>query len=155
MTRRGFSLVEVLAALAIAGLLAAWAVQSLPALTQRARRAAAMAGLLELALRQEAYRARHGVYACEPAALGWPPETDGSLPWPDPQRAWYRLRLHGLPTCSEHHRDAAGGAAEGAARGAAGYRAEALPAAWRGRASCELLIVEPAGARSAEASPCR
>ena len=67
--RRGFTLVELVVAVALAALLAAVA---LPAYTQHlaaGRRADAVAALMQLQMAQERHHVNHGVYAGDRAAL--------------------------------------------------------------------------------------
>ena len=130
--RRGFSLPELLVALAIAAIVACCAVSSLRQAVRQTRRAAAAATLLELATRQEAHRARHGRYAVDPAALGWRGEADGSVPWPDAARSWYLLRLRATP---------------GPFPGTNGYQALACPLGAQADDPCGCLGIDSSGRR--------
>ena len=59
---RGFTLLEVLCAIAVAGILLAAAVNGLRQLVQQARRLDAVGALLELHIAQERHHAHHGRY---------------------------------------------------------------------------------------------
>ena len=136
---RAFSLPELLLGVLVAAILLACALAPLQRSLQRARRAAASAALLELALRQESHRALHGSYARTPAALGWPQYADGAAPWPSPARAWYLLRLHSSAP--------PGGAADD-------YQAVALPLPAQAGEPCGKLGIDHLGRRSAAAPDC-
>jgi type IV pilus assembly protein PilE len=73
----GFTLVELCVALAVAGLLAAISWPSLQSQVQRGRRADAVTALTRLQLAQEQYRAHHGLYAAQLAALRGVPARSG------------------------------------------------------------------------------
>ena len=73
--RRGFTLVEVLVVLALAALVVAAALPSYRAQLQRAGRADAVEALVRLQAAQERYRAAHGWYAPQLAALGASPRS--------------------------------------------------------------------------------
>lgn len=68
--RNGFTLVEVVVVLAVAGLLAAIAWPSLQSQLTRARRADATAALQRLEVAQARHHAQHGLYTADPRALG-------------------------------------------------------------------------------------
>ncbi len=131
---RGATLPELLVVLALLGLLGVVAQGLLQPALQRARRGAAGAALLELALRQERHLARHGRYAVDPRALGLAPAPDGSVAWPSPARPWYALRLHG---------------AASNAPGLRGYRAVATPQGLQSGDACGSLSIDQAGRRQA------
>lgn len=65
----GFSLMELLIALAIAAILLAVALPSFTAAQQKGRRADAVDGLLSIQLAQERWRASHAAYSTDPAEL--------------------------------------------------------------------------------------
>jgi type IV pilus assembly protein PilE len=67
--RRGFSLVEICVVLALTGIVATLAWPSLQSQLQRSRRADGVAALLRVQMAQESYRAHHGLYATQLAAL--------------------------------------------------------------------------------------
>jgi type IV pilus assembly protein PilE len=69
-TRNGFTLVELMLVLAVAGLLATLAWPSLQSQLTKSRRADATAALQRLALAQARYHAAHGLYTDDPRALG-------------------------------------------------------------------------------------
>jgi type IV pilus assembly protein PilE len=73
MSRRGFTLLELLVALVVLGILAAIAVPAYQRHVRRVHRAEAMTTLLELLAAQERFHLRHGVYSSDPAA----PPPDG------------------------------------------------------------------------------
>lgn len=65
----GFSLMELLIALAIAGILLTIALPSFTAAQQKGRRADAVDGLLSIQLAQARWRASHSAYSTDPAEL--------------------------------------------------------------------------------------
>jgi len=67
--RRGFSLVEICVVLALTGIVATLAWPSFQSQLQRGRRADGVAALLRVQMAQESYRAHHGLYATQLAAL--------------------------------------------------------------------------------------
>lgn len=81
----GFSLPELLIALAIVAILATITIPSYSGLAAKARRSDAMVALLQIQLEQERWRADHAQYAKTLQALGWstPVSPDG----------YYRLRI--------------------------------------------------------------
>lgn len=79
MRARGFSFVEVLATCAIAAVLAALALPAWTAQLVKARRADATLALDRLQAAQERYRARHGRYAADLAALPAAARSDEGL----------------------------------------------------------------------------
>lgn len=86
--KRGYTLVELLACLALVALLAAIAIPSWQATVTRAQRADGKAALLALAAAQERYRFVHGRYA--DAAAPAPPDGLGLA---SSERGWYELRI--------------------------------------------------------------
>ncbi|GAB4037552.1 MAG: hypothetical protein Fur0014_05370 [Rubrivivax sp.] len=76
MARRGFTLIEVVVALAAVAMLAAFALPTFAGRLNAARRADATAALERIQAAQERHRALHGLYASELSALG---QTSGSL----------------------------------------------------------------------------
>lgn len=98
---RGFSLIELLVTLAVAGTLALWVVPAALDQVRRARRAAAQAGLQEAALWLERFRGEHGQYLQTragapmllPAALQEVPHGAGAA-------AHYRIALDALDSQS-------------------------------------------------------
>lgn len=74
---RGLTLVELLVALALVALLASLAYPSHRGAVFRARRADALAALMQLQAAQERHRSQHPSYAGSVAALGLPAVTPG------------------------------------------------------------------------------
>lgn len=81
----GFSLFELLTALAIVGILATISVPAYQGMVAKARRSDALSAMLQVQLAQERWRSEHTSYATSLAALGWssPKSPDG----------YYRLRI--------------------------------------------------------------
>lgn len=69
--RAGFSLIELLIVLAIVAILASLTIPSYTNYVYKSRRADAITELLRLQLAQEQWRAGHGDYSDDLAALGW------------------------------------------------------------------------------------
>jgi type IV pilus assembly protein PilE len=114
---QGFSLLELLIALAIVAILATITVPSFSGLLDRSRRSDAMSALLLVQLAQERWRSRNISYAQSLEALGWasPASSEG----------YYQLRVS--------YADAAG------------YRVLALPKDVQRRDSCGIFAVNAAG----------
>lgn len=70
---RGFTLTELLATLAVAGVLAGVAVPNYQGSLQKGRRADATSTLVRLQAAQERMRAHHGLYSADLRALGVSP----------------------------------------------------------------------------------
>lgn len=132
--RGGFTLVEVLACIALVAILATLAVPGWQSLLERTRRADAAAALYALATAQERYRLLYGRYA--DAAAPAPPVGLGMAL---SERGWYRLRIERADESS--------------------FVASARPAdssPQTGDAECTLLTIDHAGTRnSAPAAPDR
>ena len=76
MKPRGFTLLEVLTALVVVGVLAAIAIPSWRSHLLRTRRAEAMNALLAVQRAEDEHFGRNGLYAAGPAALGLPATTE-------------------------------------------------------------------------------
>lgn len=130
--RAGFTLVELVACLAIVAILAALATPSWRYLVLRAQRADATAALYALATAQERYRMVHGRYA--DAAAPAPPVGLGLA---QSTRGWYELRIERADATS--------------------YTATARPIAGATQAAdtrCRILSIDQAGERgSGPAAP--
>lgn len=81
----GFTLFELLIALAIVAILATISIPAYQDVVARSRRSDAMAAVLRVQLAQERWRSEHAAYADSLAALGW-----SSTESPD---GYYRLRI--------------------------------------------------------------
>jgi len=114
---QGFSLLELLIALAIVAILATITVPSFSGLLAKSRRSDAMSALLLVQLAQERWRSRNTSYAQSLEELGWasPISSEG----------YYQLRV------SE--------------AGVAGYRILAQPTAVQQRDSCGVFAVDANG----------
>jgi len=77
----GFTLVELLIAATVVGILAAIAWPAYTAHIEQARRADAAAALLRVELAQARFRAHHGLYARELRALGVPAQAGADGRW--------------------------------------------------------------------------
>lgn len=113
----GFSLIELLIALAIVAILAAITVPSFSGLVAKSRRSDAMAALLDVQLAQERWRALNYSYAPALAELGWT-----SADSPD---GYYQLRI----TQAD----------------AAGFRVTARPVGAQQSDSCGVFAVDQQG----------
>ena len=131
--RRGFTLLELLACLAIVAVLATLALPAWHGVMLKARRTDAVAALYAVAAAQERYRLVHGRYAgqAEPA----PPV---GLGLGASERGWYRLRIE--------QSDAVGFVASA-------RPAEGSPQA--GDADCRLLTIDATGERGSSPAPPR
>jgi type IV pilus assembly protein PilE len=76
---RGFSLIELMIVLTLAGVLASVALPSFADALRRGRRAEAVAALMQLQLAQERWRADHADYGGDPRTLGLPTTTTTGL----------------------------------------------------------------------------
>lgn len=74
--RRGFTLVEVLVVLAVAGILAAITLPASLSYLQKARRSDAVAALTRLQFAQERFHALHGLYAADQRQLAGSVRSD-------------------------------------------------------------------------------
>lgn len=123
--KRGFTLVELLVCVAIAGLLAAIALPSWRAVVLRTHRSDAFAALYALAVAQERYRLVHGRYADHAA-----PAPPVGLGLGHSERGWYELRIERADASS--------------------FVASARPAAGSPQAAdadCRLLTIDETGLR--------
>lgn len=80
---KGFTLTELMIAVAIVGILAAIAYPSYIDSVRKSRRPLAKSALLEVAQREEAYYARKAAYATALGALGYTGLVGGKLPVKD------------------------------------------------------------------------
>ena len=86
--RRGFTLVELLACIAIAAVLATVAIPTWRGVIARAHRGDAIQALYAVAAAQERYRMVHGNYADQAG-----PAPPVGLGLAASERGWYRLRI--------------------------------------------------------------
>jgi len=114
---KGFSLIELLIALAIVAILAAITVPSFSGLVARSRRSDAMAALLDVQLAQERWRALNFSYAPSLSELGWASA--------DSPEGYYQLRVTGADD--------------------SGYRVTARPVGVQQSDSCGVFAVDEQG----------
>jgi type IV pilus assembly protein PilE len=130
--RKGFTLVELLACIAIAALLAAVAIPSWRGTMLRAQRSDAVQALYAVAAAQERYRMVYGRYADQAG-----PAPPVGLGLATSERGWYRLRIERADESD--------------------FVASARPAAGSpqaGDAACRLFTIDALGTRgSAPAAP--
>ncbi len=84
---KGFTLIDLIIALAIAGILVAVAVPMYGDMLRKGRRVDAMNSLVRVQLAQARHRAGNGAYASRLTELGWVADEA------DSQDGYYRLRL--------------------------------------------------------------
>ncbi len=106
MRQRGFTVVEVLGACTLAGMLAALALPAWQGTLAKSRRADAVAALGRLQAAQERHRAQHGLYVADLGALGVAARSDQGL---------YDLAVE--PVGAEAYRATASARADGAQAG--------------------------------------
>lgn len=131
MKRGGFTLVEIVACLAIVAILAALAIPSWQALLERTRRVDAATALHSVATAQERYRLVYGRYADQAA-----PAPPVGLGLATSERGWYRLRIERADET--------------------GFIASARPADGSPQArdlDCRLLTIDQAGVRNSAPEP--
>ncbi len=131
----GFSLTELLVALAILALLAAAAVPLWQRQAERARRLDATDALLRIAVLQERFHLENGRYANPGELAAAPP---GGLGVAATERGYYALELQALAGDAD-----------------SGYRALAVAqreGAQAGDDQCRIFALDSTGARSAETS---
>lgn len=116
-TAQGFTLIEVMIAVAIVAILAAIAVPSYRTYIERANRSVAKTALSEVVSRQSSHYTDRKRYATGLAKLGWAADTlyldrDGKLTASSGSQSIYELKLEGNPvstTCPPGGSAAAGG----------------------------------------------
>jgi type IV pilus assembly protein PilE len=129
--KKGFTLVELLACIAIAAILAAVAIPTWRGVVMRAHRGDAIQALYAVAAAQERYRMVHGRYADQAG-----PAPPVGLGLAASERGWYRLRIERAD--------------------ATGFVASARPL--RGTppandAACRLFTMDELGARGSSPAP--
>jgi prepilin-type N-terminal cleavage/methylation domain-containing protein/prepilin-type processing-associated H-X9-DG protein len=94
---KGFTLVELLVALAIISVLAALLLASVIQVRSLARRTRCLANLRQIAAAGQLYSAEHpgwivpAYWGWSPAAAGWPPTTPPAVAASGPRRHWYQV----------------------------------------------------------------
>ena len=92
---RGFTLIELVIAMAVVGILLAIAIPSYNSYIQQGNRPTAKAALLDLAARQESYYTLNNAYASQMTALGY---TQASMPIPSATQNYYTLTIASVTT---------------------------------------------------------
>lgn len=131
----GFSLTELLVALAILAILAAAAAPLWQRQAERARRLDATDALLRIAVLQERFHLENGRYAGSGELAAAPPAGLGIA---GTERGYYALELQALAGDAD-----------------SGYQARAVarqPGAQAGDEQCRILVLDSSGRRSAETS---
>lgn len=95
---KGFTLIELMIVVVLIGVIAAIALPAYQGYTERARRAEAKSGLLELQLQQEKYRANNPTYAAA-ASLALPSSDFYNFTVSNPTAIGYELTA--VPTGSQ------------------------------------------------------
>lgn len=78
--QQGFTLIELVVAVAIVGILIAIAVPSYNTYVQKGNRAAAKTALLDLASRQESYYSLNNAYTTQMASMGYSSNSNIAIP---------------------------------------------------------------------------
>lgn len=92
---RGFTLIELVIAIAIVGILLAIAIPSYNTYIQKGNRPAAKAALLDLAAREESYYTLNNAYASQLTSLGY---SQASMPIPSATQNYYTLNIASVGT---------------------------------------------------------
>jgi len=90
-TRHGFTLIELMIAVAIVGILAAIAIPSYTSYVQKARRTSAKTALLDLASREAKYYSTNNAYTNSMTNLGY--ASAGPIAVPDATSNYYNLSV--------------------------------------------------------------
>ena len=147
---RGFTLMEVLIAVAIVGILAAIALPSYRSYVERTNRGVAKSALAEVASRQESWYVDRKRYAASLDRLGWSGDPlflnrEGGLSASGDSHSIYRVSLQGNPASLS--------CPPGGSPSTAGYSVVAVPInAQAGDTACGTLCLTSTGIRSASGS---
>jgi type IV pilus assembly protein PilE len=90
---RGFTLIELMIAVAIVGILVAVAYPAYNQSVRKSRRADAKTALLDLAQREERFMSTQNVYTVDPVALGYNAGTTLPIPVMTSGTAYYNLSV--------------------------------------------------------------
>jgi type IV pilus assembly protein PilE len=90
---RGFTLIELMIAVAIIGILVKLAYPAYNQSVRKSRRSDAKTALLDLAQREERYMSTQNVYTADPVALGFPTGTTFPMPVLTGSTAYYNLAV--------------------------------------------------------------
>lgn len=133
-TRHGFTLIELMIAVAIVGILAAIAYPSYVSQVQKSQRTSAKNALLDLASREAKYYSTNNAYTNSMTNLGY--ASAGPIPLPDVMSKFYYLSVATSGT------------------GTTGFIATAAPAGNQSTDSCGSFTIDYLGIKGAGTTQC-
>jgi type IV pilus assembly protein PilE len=131
-TRHGFTLIELMIAVAIVGILAAIAYPSYVSQVQKSRRTSAKTALLDLASREAKYYSTNNAYTNSMTNLGY--ASAGPIAVPDATSNYYNLSV--------------------ATSGTTGFIATAAPVGNQATDSCGSFTIDYLGVKGAGTTKC-